>query len=36
LEFQNPKAVCRITSGVGDGIFTAVDVTNLSPVTRNE
>jgi len=27
LEFQKPNAVCRIASGVGEDVFTFVDVT---------
>ena len=33
LEFQKPDAVCRIASGVGEDVFTVVDVSNLSQVT---
>jgi hypothetical protein len=36
LEFQKPNAVCRIASGVGEGVFTVVDVTNLPGVTSDE
>jgi hypothetical protein len=33
LGFQKPNAVCRIASGVGEDVFTLVDVANLSQVT---
>ena len=36
LEFQKPNAVCRIASGVGEIVFTDVDVANLSGVTSHE
>ena len=36
LEFQKPNAVCRIASGVGQDVFTVVDVANLSGVTSDE
>jgi hypothetical protein len=36
LEFQKPNAVCRIASGVGEGVFTVVDVANLPGVTSDE
>ena len=36
LEFQKPNAVCRIVSGVGEGVFTVVDVANLPGVTSDE
>jgi len=36
LEFQKPNAVCRIASGVGEDVFTMVDVANLSRVTSGE
>ena len=36
LEFQKPHAVCRIASGVGEGVFTVVDVANLPGVTSDE
>lgn len=36
LEFQKPNAVCRIASGVGEGVFTVVDVANLPGVRSDE
>jgi hypothetical protein len=36
LEFQNPKAVCRMASGVGEHVSTIVDVLNLSRGTSEE
>jgi hypothetical protein len=36
LEFQKPNAVCKIASGVGEDVFTVVDVANLSGVTSDE
>ena len=36
LEFQKPNAVCRIASGVGEGVFTVADVANLPGVTSDE
>ena len=36
LEFQKPNAVWRIESGVGEDVFTIVDVANLADVTRGE
>jgi hypothetical protein len=34
LEFQKPNAVWRIASGVGEEVFTIVDVAYLSGVTK--
>ena len=36
LEFQKPNTVCRIASGVGEGVFTIVDVAKLAGVTSGE
>jgi hypothetical protein len=36
LEFQKPNAVCRIASGVGEVVFTILDVANLLGVTSHK